>query len=141
MCFWSVGHILEQRNAPSLKQVILFTLIVVAGTAGELCVSRAMKVVGDAKGFRPRDIGRLILSALRVPWMWLGVGMMAAAFFALLAVLSVFNVSFVVPVTALSYVVGTFGSAVFLQERVSRRRWLGVVLVAVGVILVLLSRH
>lgn len=124
-----------------MKQVILFTLIVVAGTAGELCVSRAMKVVGDAKGFRPRDIGRLILSALRVPWMWLGVGMMAAAFFALLAVLSVFNVSFVVPVTALSYVVGTFGSAVFLQERVSRRRWLGVVLVAVGVILVLLSRH
>lgn len=141
MCFWSVGHILEQRNAPSLKQVILFTLIVVAGTAGELCVSRAMKVVGDAKGFRPRDIGRLILSALRVPWMWLGVGMMAAAFFALLAVLSVFNVSFVVPVTALSYVVGTFGSAVFLQERVSRRRWVGVLLVTVGVTLVLLSRH
>lgn len=124
-----------------MEQVILFTLIIVAGTAGELCVSRAMKVVGDAKSFRPRDIGRLILSALRVPWMWLGVGMMATAFFALLAVLSILNVSFVVPVTALSYVVGTFGSAVFLQERVNRQRWFGVLLVVVGVTLVLLSRH
>lgn len=124
-----------------MEQVILFTLIIVAGTAGELCVSRAMKVVGDAESFRPRDIGRLILSALRVPWMWLGVGMMATAFFALLAALSILNVSFVVPVTALSYVVGTFGSAVFLQERVNSQRWLGVLLVAVGVTLVLLGRH
>jgi drug/metabolite transporter (DMT)-like permease len=124
-----------------LEQVILFALIIVAGTAGELCVSRAMKVVGDAKSFRPRDIARLILSALRVPWMWLGVGMMATAFFALLAALSVLNVSFVVPVTALSYVVGTLGSAVFLRERVNRQRWFGVLLVAVGVTLVLLSRH
>ena len=124
-----------------MEQVILFTLIVVAGTAGELCVSRAMKVVGEARSFRPPDIARLILSALRVPWLWLGVGMMATAFFALLATLSVLNVSFVVPVTALSYVVGAFGGAVFLQERVNRQRWFGVLLVVVGVTLVLLGRH
>lgn len=119
--------------------MILFTLIVVAGTGGELCVSRAMKVVGDARSFRPRDILRVVLSALRVPWMWLGVGMMATAFFALLAALSVLNVSFVVPVTALSYVAGAFGGAVFLHERVSKERWLGVLLVAIGVTLVCLG--
>ena len=125
----------------ALEQVILFTLIVVAGTGGELCVSRAMKAVDSAKSFRPREVGRVILSALRVPWMWLGVGMMATAFFALLAALSVFNVSFVVPVTALSYVAGAFGSAVFLHERVNKERWLGVLLVAVGVTLVFLGNR
>jgi drug/metabolite transporter (DMT)-like permease len=124
-----------------LRPLILFALIVLAGTGGELCVSRAMKVVGEAKGFRPRDIVRVILKALRVPWMWFGVGMMAVAFFALLAALSTFNVSFVVPVTALSYVAGAFGGAAFLGERVNGQRWLGVLLVAIGVTLVCLSNH
>jgi drug/metabolite transporter (DMT)-like permease len=124
-----------------LENAIIFSLIVIAGTGGELCVSRAMKVVGDAKSFRPREVVRVILSALRVPWMWLGVAMMATAFFALLAALAVFNVSFVVPVTALSYVAGALGGVVFLRERVTRQRWLGVLLVAVGVTLVFLGNH
>jgi len=124
-----------------LRQLIIFTLIVVAGTGGELCVSRAMKGVGEARSLRPSDIVKVILRALRVPWMWLGVGMMATAFFALLAALSIFSVSFVVPVTALSYVAGAFGSAAFLGERVTTQRWLGVLLVAIGVALVCLGSH
>lgn len=122
-----------------MKNVIIFALIVLAGTGGELCVSRAMKVVGEARSFRPHDIADHILRALREPWMWLGVGMMATAFFALLGALSMFNVTFVVPVTALSYVAGAFGGAAFLGERVNRQRWLGVLLVAIGVTLVCLS--
>jgi drug/metabolite transporter (DMT)-like permease len=124
-----------------LRQLILFALIVVAGTGGELCVSRAMKVVGEAKSLRPGDIVELILKALRLPWMWAGVGMMAVAFFALLTALSIFNVSFVVPVTALSYVAGAFGGAAFLGERVNGQRWLGVLLVAIGVTLVCLGNR
>ncbi len=124
-----------------MSRLILFALIVIAGTVGELCVSRAMKVVGEARSFRPGDVVNFILKALRVPWMWIGVAMMAVAFFALLAALSIFNVSFVVPVTALSYVAGAFGGAAFLGERVSSRRWLGVLLVAIGVTLVCLGDH
>ena len=124
-----------------MRQLILFALIVIAGTGGELFVSRAMKVVGQARSFKPSEVVKFILRALRVPWMWVGVGMMAVAFFALLAALSIFEVSFVVPVTALSYVAGAFGSAAFLGEQVSRRRWLGVVLVAIGVTLVCLGVH
>jgi hypothetical protein len=37
-------------------EVVLFTLIVVSGTGGELCVSRAMKHVGEVHDFRPRAI-------------------------------------------------------------------------------------
>ena len=119
-----------------MPHFILFTLIVVAGTGGELCISRAMKVVGEAPSLRPTEVARLILRTLRVPWMWLGGGMMAVAFFALLGALSIYDVSFVVPVTALSYVAGAFGGVVFLHEHVIFQRWLGVSLVAVGVVLV-----
>lgn len=119
-----------------MRDFILFFLIVVAGTGGELCVSRAMKVVGEAPSFHPAQMTRVILRALTVPWMWVGVGMMAVAFFALLGALSLYNVSFVVPVTALSYVAGAFGGVSFLRERVSPQRWLGVLLVAIGVTLV-----
>jgi drug/metabolite transporter (DMT)-like permease len=51
------------------------------------------------------------------------------------------NVSFVVPVTALSYIAGALGGLTFLGERVSPQRWLGVFFVAVGVLLVFLGNR
>lgn len=122
-----------------MRNAVIFFLIVVAGTGGELCVSRAMKIVGEARGFHPAEVLRVVLRALREPWMWAGVGMMALAFFALLGALSVYNVTFVVPVTAMSYVAGAVGSVFFLHEHVSVQRWMGVLLVALGVTLVILS--
>lgn len=124
-----------------MPHYVLFALIVFAGTGGELCVSRAMKEVGEVPSFHPADIGKVLARALRSPWMWLGIGMMAAAFFALLGALSIYNVSFVVPVTALSYVAGAVGGVTFLRECVSSRRWLGVLLVAIGVTLVFLGKN
>lgn len=119
---------------------IYFFMIVVAGTGGELCVSRAMKQVGEVKDFRPSAIVRVIGRALRSQWMWLGVGMMTLAFFSLLAVLSFEKVSFVVPVTALSYVAGALGGRFFLGERISLNRWTGICLVCIGVTLVFLGK-
>lgn len=124
-----------------MREALLLFFVVAAGTGGELCVTRAMKRVGEVTDFRPRALVRVILSALKVPWMWAGVGMMALAFFSLLAMLSIENVSFVVPVTALSYAAGALGGVVFLGERVSGRRWVGVFLVCIGVTLVWLGKH
>lgn len=121
-------------------KVIYFFMIVVAGTTGELCVSRAMKQLGEVHDFRPKAILKVIGSALRVKWMWLGVGMMTLAFFSLLAVLSIEKVSFVVPVTALSYVSGALGGRFFLGERISLNRWTGIILVVIGVTLVFLGK-
>ncbi len=122
-----------------LKFFYFFT-IVVAGTGGELCVSRAMKQVGEVHDFRPAAIVRVIGRALRVKWMWFGVGMMTMAFFSLLAILSLEKVSFVVPVTALSYVAGALGGRFFLGERISVSRWTGIALVCIGVTLVFLGK-
>jgi drug/metabolite transporter (DMT)-like permease len=119
-----------------MTEVVLIFMIIAAGTGGELCVARAMKRVGEVVDFRPSALLHALSSALGIGWLWLGVALMAISFLALLAVLSVENVSFVIPVTALSYVVGALGGAFFLGERVDAQRWIGVLLVCTGVVLV-----
>ncbi|HKN16977.1 MAG TPA: EamA family transporter [Candidatus Sulfotelmatobacter sp.] len=123
-----------------MREIILYLLIIGAGTGGELCVARAMKVVGEVKDFRPSALLRLVPRVLRVPWIWIGLTLMGTAFFSLLAVLSIENVSLVVPVTALSYAAGALGGKFFLGEQVTPRRWAGVLLVCVGVALVVVGR-
>lgn len=118
-------------------QIAFFVLLVViAGTSGEMFVSRAMKQIGEVTSFRPAAIARVVLRAMAQPWMWAGLAMMALAFFSLLVLLSRANVSFVVPVTALSYVMAALGGRFFLGEQVSAGRWMGVSLVCLGVALV-----
>src|SRR5271169_3087501 len=124
-----------------MRNLIFYLLIIGAGTGGELCVTRAMKAVGEVKDFRPVAVVGVILRALRVSWMWVGLTLMGIAFFSLLVVLSRENVSLVVPVTALSYAAGALGGKFFLGEQVTRRRWTGVLLVCIGVALVILGRR
>jgi len=124
-----------------VRELIFLSFIIGAGTGGELCVSRAMKSLGEVHDFRPVALLQFVSRAARVGWMWAGVGLMTVAFFSLLAMLSMENVSFVVPVTALSYAAGAVGASVFLRERISKQRWLGVLVVCIGVTLVWLSRR
>lgn len=121
-------------------ELILFALIIVVGTGGELCLGRAMRQTGELERFHPSAAMSLLWRALRVKWIWIGVAMMATAFFALLLLLSFESVSFVVPVTALSYLVGALGGIWFLGERVSWQRWVGIGLVCVGVTIVVATR-
>lgn len=123
-----------------LMASVLYFLIVVPGTCGEMCMSHTMKRVGEVTDFRPHSVARSIGRAMRLPSFWLGILMMAAGFFALLGMLSVAKVSFVFPATALSYAVGTLGGRLFLGERVTAQRWAGVLLVCVGVVLVALGK-
>jgi drug/metabolite transporter (DMT)-like permease len=119
-----------------VPEIILICLIVVAGTGGELCLTRAMKTIGEVHDFRPMALLRFFGRAVRVGWFWLALLGMALGFFALLGMLSLENVSFVIPVTALSYAAGALGGKMFLGERVTPQRWIGVLLVVIGVTLV-----
>jgi drug/metabolite transporter (DMT)-like permease len=124
-----------------MLEAALFFFIVVAGTGGELCVSRAMKSMREVTDFRPRSLLRFVFLALRLPWLWAGIGLMSLGFFSLLAILSFRDVSFVVPVSALSYAAGAYGAQAFLGERITRHRWLGIGIVTLGVTLVWWSGH
>jgi drug/metabolite transporter (DMT)-like permease len=124
-----------------VREALLFLIIIVAGTGGELCVTRAMKDIGEVHDFRPAALLRFMRRAFLVGWMWIGIAMMTMAFFALLAALSFENVSFVVPVTALGYGAGALGAMLFLHERISLQRWVGVLIVCAGVTIVLLTKQ
>lgn len=122
-----------------MRAAFFFAIIVCAGTGGEIAVSRAMKEIGEVHDFSPRNLARIIFQALGIGWMWIGLTLMAFGFFSLLMLLSFENVSFVVPVTAVSYAVGALGGKFLLGEKLSPMRWAGVLLVCVGVTLVCLG--
>src|SRR4029077_6575766 len=77
-----------------LVEIILIFFIVLAGTGGELCLTRAMKTIGEVHDFRPRALLNVFARALRVGWMWIALLLMTTGFFALLGMLSIENVSF-----------------------------------------------
>ena len=99
-----------------------------------------MRQAGEVTDFRPGTFLRRFRAASRLRWLWLGVMLLATYFVALLTMLSVENVSFVIPVTALGYVLGALGGKFFLAERIDAARWVGVLLVGAGVVLVVAGR-
>jgi drug/metabolite transporter (DMT)-like permease len=69
-------------------------------------------------------------------WVWLALPLLAVSFYSLLILLSWAPISLVIPASAFNYVAGTFGAKYLLKESVTPKRWLGVALVFLGVLLV-----
>lgn len=116
-----------------MRTAAILIFVVVTGTGGEICLTHAMKLLGEVNDFRPRAILSFVLRALRVGWLWFGVLLMALSFFSFLTMLSWFPVSFVIPATSLAYVAGAFGAKIFLGEKLNATRWAGIVLICLGV--------
>jgi drug/metabolite transporter (DMT)-like permease len=119
-----------------MREALLLGILIFGASGGEIAVSRGMKSVGEPERLRPRELLSFLWRALRNGWFWTGVPLLALAFYSLLVLLSWKAISFVIPASALSYVVGTLGAKYILREDVSPARWIGVVLVCVGVALV-----
>jgi drug/metabolite transporter (DMT)-like permease len=120
----------------TLRTALFIGIIVLAGQGGDMALSFAMKRIEEVKNFGPRNLLKTLFRAFHIGWMWVGIGLMAIAFFSLLALLSWANVSLVVPATASSYIVGAIGAQFLLGERVDKMRWFGVIIVCIGVALV-----
>lgn len=120
----------------TVRTALLLTVVVLTGTGGDIALSSAMKKTprGQPWTWRtaPHRIGRAFLQGQ----LWLGVGLMILSFLAFITVLSWADVSFAVPATAANYIAGVVGARLLLKERVSGTRWAGVLLVAIGVLLV-----
>lgn len=111
--------------------------IVLASTAGDVLLSRAMKQVGDvAHLWRRIGVLAVLGRILRNANFLLGVLAMAVAFYSLLFALSWADVSLVAPASAsLTFVATAVAARIFLHERVDQLRWLAALLVAAGVAL------
>jgi drug/metabolite transporter (DMT)-like permease len=72
------------------------------------------------------------LRAMVDPFVALGIAMLILALLTRMALLSLADLSFVLPVTAIGYVLATLFGQVFLHEAVSAQQWMGTVLIFMG---------
>lgn len=77
-----------------------------------------------------------LLTAFVDPFVTIGIGMQIAWLLLRMSLLSVIDLSFVLPVTAVGYVISTLLGRVVLSEQVSIERWIGAVLISLGTALV-----
>ncbi len=68
--------------------------------------------------------------------LWIGIVFLCGFMLSYMTVLSWADYSYVMPAGAFGYALLTLLAVVFLHEAVSTRRWVGVVLICVGVLLV-----
>jgi drug/metabolite transporter (DMT)-like permease len=122
-----------------IKVGLMLIFFICCSTGGEIAMTHGMKQVGEPEGFRPAPLWRFIGKAVRNGWVWFAMPLMAAAFYSLLILFSWAPLSVVIPASAFNYVVGTFGAKHLLKEKISAKRWMGVVMVCAGVTLVLLT--
>jgi len=114
---------------------ILVGIIVACNATGDLLNSFGMRMQGRVHDFAPSGLRRLFHTLVHNRYVIGGVAAMAVAFFALLSLLAISDLSFAVPATAASYLIETVLAKVILKEDVHWQRWLGAFLVAGGVAL------
>jgi uncharacterized membrane protein len=120
------------RSGAALKtySVLLFFLALKA--AGNSAMAWGMKQVPERMSMNPA----LYLRAMLNPFVAFGIVALILALLTRMALFSLADLSFVLPVTAIGYVIAVLIGKVFLQETVSRERWLGTLLIFSGAVLV-----
>lgn len=110
----------------------LFTVLtVLSNVAGNSALTKGMTELGDL-GNSPLAL----ITALFHPWVALGVALLIIWTLTHMALLSWADLSYVMPITAIGYVVTAFAARFLLDEAVSPARWFGIVLITAGVTLV-----
>ena len=115
---------------------LLLAIIVATTTVGEVLQALAMRRHGEIRDFRPGALGAALAVLIRNRFVIGSVIAMAVSFFAYMGLLTITDLSFAVPATAVTYVLETVLAKYVLKEHVNRLRWAGAGLVICGVALV-----
>ena len=123
------------------KTHALTAAVVLGNVIGNTFLSHGMRQAGRVVIFSPphHDIAISLAAYVRAfvnPWVLVGVGVLMLWMIADLALLSRADVSYVLPVTSISYVLIAILGRFVLVEHISWTRWLGIGVITLGVILV-----
>jgi drug/metabolite transporter (DMT)-like permease len=113
----------------------LAALTSVCNTVGDVLNTAGMKREPEVETLNLKALTAMLSRIVRNPLVIGGVLSLTAGFFAMVSLLSIANVSFSVPATAISFVLETLLAKYILKEDVGFRRWVAASLVACGVVL------
>src|SRR4051794_11423580 len=123
------------------KLLIILLVGLVFESTGVILLKKGMQQIGDFGKVNAAAILRTVKAGIGNPQILLGVFFEALFFICLLILMSKSDISFLWPLTALSFVFATLAAMWFLHERVSPLRWAGVVLIMLGAALISYSEH
>lgn len=114
------------------KTLVLTVIVVLANVVGNFLMSWGLKRRGAVLGGSALEYVRVMMD----PWVACGTALLILWMLSRMALLSWADLSYVLPVTSIGYVLTAVLGRVFLGERVSGPRWAGTLLIVAGIALV-----
>lgn len=111
------------------RKYLVLLAVVIFGSCGDVCLGRGMRDFGAVT----LSNWRLLLGALADPWIVIGICFLIGFFCTYITALSWADLTYVLPATAISYVLMALLAKLFLHENVTLARWLGIGLITAGV--------
>jgi uncharacterized membrane protein len=118
-----------------IKTLVMVLAMVVCANTGDLLLKRGMTDIGVVE-FSGSGLAHFFRLTVANPIIWLGILFLLGFMICYMTVLSWADYSYVMPAGAFGYALLTFLAVIFLHENVSPRRWVGVILICIGVMLV-----
>jgi len=118
-----------------VKTLAMVLAMVVCANAGDLMLKRGMSQIG-AVPLSWAGFSHALALTVTNGTIWVGITFLSGFMLSYMTVLSWADYSYVMPAGAFGYALLTLLAVVFLHEAVSPRRWVGVALICVGVLLV-----
>jgi len=123
------------------KLLLILLIGLVFEATGVVLLKKGITQIGEVQKINVAEILRVVKAGVMNPNILLGIFFEALFFGCLLILMSESDISFLWPLTALSFVMTTFAAKLFLSEQVSPIRWAGVVLIMLGASLISYSEH
>ncbi len=113
----------------TVRKYLILLAVTVFGASGDVCLARGMRDFGAVSSSNWRQL----LTAFLNPWVIVGICLLILFFCSYLTALSWADLTYVLPATAVSYVLMALLAKIFLHENVTLEHWLGVGLITIGV--------
>jgi drug/metabolite transporter (DMT)-like permease len=123
------------------KLLLILLIGLVFEATGVVLLKKGITHIGEVKAINAPEILRVVKAGVTSPSVLLGVFFEALFFVCLLILMGESDISFLWPLTALSFVMTTLAALIFLGEKVSAVRWAGVVFIMIGAALISYSEH
>jgi len=118
------------------KTIPLLILVPIFGSLGNVLLGKGMRGVGEIQNWSVVSLSVYLVKVFSSGWIWLGMGSLLVFLTSYLLVLSWADYSYVMPVTAVGYVLAPLLAHLLLGEVVPGARWAGAAFIFLGVGLV-----